>query len=77
MQPNGSAAILDYAITRELMSGMTEDNPYRMLAGERSFLYQALRKIYADEFPVDRPGERRQFMDLFSLYLLLKVPFRS
>ena len=77
LQPNGSAAILDYAITRELMSGMTEDNPYRMLAGERSFLYQALRKIYADEFPVDRPGERRQFMDLFYLYLLLKVQFRS
>ncbi len=77
LQPNGSPAILDYTITRTLMSGMTENNPYRMLAGERSFLYQALYKIYADDFPIDRPRERQQFMDLFYLYLLLKVQFRS
>lgn len=73
--PGERRAVLDYAITGRVMDGMSRDNPYRMLAGERALLYDALFKIYRGDFlNTDR---MYKFMDLFYLYLLLKVQFRG
>lgn len=74
-QQKSRYAVLDYAITGAIMAGMTPDNPYRMLAGERALLYHGFYKIYCEDF--ENQERMHRFMDLFYLYLLLKVQFRS
>lgn len=67
--PDGSYRCLDYAFPGHLDDG---DNLgyYRLLVGERYFLYQCFHEIYAGHFSIYE-------QDLFYLYLLLKNHFRN
>lgn len=66
--PDG-ASVLDYALEKNVYSAC-EKAHYRMLAGERSFLYHCFSKGFCGAFS---PFEQ----SLFYLYLLLKTAFRS
>lgn len=68
-QPDGSTAILDYALTREVFS-KSADEPYRALGGERFFLHRCFQAFYGGKL-----DETLQWA--FYLYLLLKLQFRN
>lgn len=67
--PDGGASVLDYAITRKVYEGCKESQ-YRVLAGERALLYECFRAVFSGRFDAFDMG-------LFSLYLTLKISFRS
>ena len=63
------SACLDYAITKEVLSHNGQ-SPYRLLAGERSFLYNCFSMCFSGRFSTEES-------DLFYLYLLIKLHFRT
>lgn len=68
--PNpGGVSVLDYALEKDVFSAC-EKTHYRVLAGERSFLYHCFSKGFCGAFS---PFEQ----SMFYLYLLLKTAFRS
>ena len=67
--PDGSEMCLDYALEHSIFV-QAKDSPYRLLAGERHFLYQCFRACFSDHFTDFE-------QDLFYCYLLLKSSFRS
>lgn len=66
--PNGKQAILDYAL--DIWQPETANHVNRLLAGERSFMYQCFRNIF------DGTWTERE-CNGFYLYLLIKTNFRS
>ena len=68
-QPSGGTACLDYALEKHIF-GANPDAPYRVLAGERYFLYSCFRTFFQ--------GKMTEAMQIaFYLYILLKAQFRS
>lgn len=67
--PYGSAHCMDYALERQVFLPIA-NSPYRILAGERSFLYGCFRACFSGEFT-----EFEQM--LFYFYLLVKTSFRG
>ncbi len=67
--PEGETACLDYALGPEVFRAV-ENSPYRVLAGERHFLYRCFTACFRERF-TDFEQE------LFYLYLLLKTAFRG
>lgn len=69
-QPNGNRPVrMDYALEPSVLQARP-NAPFRILAGERSFLYQCFRALYLSELStVDKT--------VFYLYLILKGLFRS
>ena len=74
-QPNGKSKCLDYAITKGILNPDDINNCCRSLAGERAFLYKSLYCIYSRAFANEY--QRKCFMDMFFLYLLIKIQFRN
>lgn len=74
-QPNGKSRCLDYAITADVLECEDINNCCRSLVGERAFLYKALYCIYSGR--LENPMQRKCFMDMFYLYILIKMQFRS
>lgn len=74
-QTNGKCKCLDYAITYDVLNPMDVNNCCRSLVGERSFLYKAFYLIYSGKFPDKH--QRKCFMDMFYLYVLIKMQFRN
>ena len=68
-QPNGKKACLDYAFTEQLYK-KTPDACYRLLAGERYFIY-----VYFRAFLMGKTDSRYDLA--FYLYIVLKLRFRS
>ena len=68
-QPEGGWACLDYALERSFYQSM-DNEPYRVLAGERSFLMCCFSQLM-------RGRMDRKTRLAFYLYLLLKIQFRS
>lgn len=67
---NGSSFVLDYALrAQDCKNGMLE-NHYRLLSGERSFLYRCFQACFSGVF-----DEKTQ--SLFYIYLLIKENFRA
>lgn len=74
-QPGGDMKCLDYAITSDIAKYLPKSCCCRSLAGERAFMYHALRLIYSGGmYP-------KQLMDIFTdffyLYILIKTQFRG
>lgn len=67
--PYGSAYCMDYALERRVFLPVA-NSPYRVLAGERSFLYNCFRACFSGKFT-----EFEQM--LFFFYLLVKTSFRG
>lgn len=67
--PDGSVSVLDYALTCKVYEGCRR-SPYRVLAGERSFLYDCFQATLKGAFDESEA-------ELFNLYLMLKTSFRS
>lgn len=67
--PNGKAVCMDYALERHIFLPVA-DSPYRILAGERYFLYSCFRACFSGAFT-----EFEQ--ELFYFYLLVKTAFRG
>jgi len=68
-QPMGQRpACLDYAFTSALASELDAD--YRILAGERHFMYRCFLASFSQQFPPELQW-------LFYVYLLLKANFRT
>lgn len=74
-QPDGKRKCLDYAITNDALRSTDIDNCCRSLVGERAFLYKAFYSIYTEKFT--EKGQRKFFMDMFYLYILIKIQFRN
>lgn len=68
-QPNGPAVCLDYAL-EPLLFREAADFPFRVMVGERSFLYHCFTACFNREFNCFE-------QELFYLYLLLKTIFRG
>lgn len=68
-QPNGPAVCLDYAL-EPLLFCEAVDFPFRIMIGERSFLYRCFTACFDREFNCFEQS-------LFYLYLLLKTIFRG
>lgn len=68
-QINGGARCLDYACCRRFYQ-IDEDDHNRLLAGERSFLYQCFRRQF-------RGAASKLESNLLYLYLLIKSNFRG
>lgn len=68
-QPNGPAVCLDYALDPVLFREAI-DFPFRIMVGERSFLYRCFTACFNRAFD-------RFEQELFYLYLLLKTIFRG
>ena len=68
LKQNQGMFCLDYAITEEVVANNHGAN--RLLSGERSFLYHCFLRCFAGTFTA-------QQMDLFYLYLLIKLRFRE
>ena len=68
-QSNGKGKVLDYAFPDHL-NDTRNRGYYRLMAGERYFLYRCFYEIYAGHFS-------NYEQDLFYLYLLLKSRFRG
>lgn len=73
-QLNGRTKCLDYAITKDIL-GEDGVSSYRILTGERAFLYHGFSWIFSEQLNFD--SWQRDFSELFYLYLLLKQQFRS
>lgn len=67
--PDGSAMCLDYALGRDVLQPVV-DSPYRLLAGERWFLYRCFRACFSNQFDSFE-------CDLLYFYLQLKTAFRA
>ncbi|MDE7011468.1 MAG: hypothetical protein K2O93_09645 [Oscillospiraceae bacterium] len=67
--PDGESACFDYALELPVFH-VVRDSPYRVLAGERYFLYQCFTACFSGRFS---PFEQT----LFYLYLSLKTAFRG
>lgn len=67
--PNGSSMCMDYALYKDIFYPVA-DSPYRLLAGERSFLYQCFCTSFSGKFS-------KFENDLLYLYLLIKNAFRA
>lgn len=67
--PDGESFCLDYALEPNIFATV-QDSPQRVLAGERHLLYQCSRACLSDDFT---DFEKQ----IFYLYLLLKLTFRS
>ncbi len=67
--PDGTTACMDYALDSCVFS-TSSDSPFRILAGERHFLYQCFIACFSGEF-----GEIEQ--KLLYFYLLVKSSFRG
>lgn len=67
--PDGEPACYDYALELPIFQAV-KDSPYRVLAGERSFLYRCFTACFSGNF-----SDFEQ--DLFYLYLSLKTAFRG
>lgn len=67
--PDGTYACLDYALGAQVFQAV-RDEPYRLLAGERHFLYRCFTACFSGRFSY---FERT----LLFLYLLLKTAFRG
>lgn len=61
---------LDYAITQEFIPSDLEKSPFRLLAGERAFLYRCFVRGFREECA-------KPLGDMLYLYLLIKARFRS
>lgn len=68
-QPNGPAVCLDYAL-EPLLFCEAVDFPFRIMIGERSFLYRCFTACFNQEFNCFE-------QNLFYLYLLLKTIFHG
>lgn len=68
-EPDGGRVVLDYALTDGVYQACKE-SPYRVLAGERSFLYECFRATLGGEFDTSD-------MEHFCLYLALKIAIRG
>lgn len=68
-QSNGTYRCLDYAYPGHLGTGKN-DGYYRLLVGERYLLYRCFRECFEEHFS-------QYEQDLFYLYLLLQLRFRS
>lgn len=68
-QSNGQYKCLDYAFPVQFDAD-SNNGYYRVLAGERYFLYKCFYEIFAGNFS-------QYEQDLFYLYLLLKIRFRN
>lgn len=68
-QPKGPAQRLDYALEEEVFWA-DPDAAFRVLAGERSFLYQCFTRFFQNRMDP-------QTQMIFYLYLVLKSQFRS
>lgn len=66
--PNGRHAVLDYALENTMVHA--REHVDRLLAGERSFMYQCFRRILSGNWS-------KHQSDAFYLYLLLKLNFRA
>lgn len=67
--PEDQAVCLDYALEPSIFRA-AEDSPYRILSGERCFLYRCFMACFREDLTDFE-------QDLFYLYLLLKTAFRS
>lgn len=67
--PDGQAVCMDYALERHIFLPVA-DSPYRILAGERNFLYSCFYACFSGAFT-----EFEQ--ELFYFYLLVKTAFRG
>ncbi len=74
-QPDRRNKCVDYAITYDVLKPGDINNCCRSLVGERAFLYKALYQIYFGDFSDKR--QRKCFMDMFYLYILIKIQFRN
>ena len=69
MQRERKYSCLDYAVALDSILD-DRNNEYRILSGERAFLYTAFLWIFSGK--IEAEEKRHEFMDLFYLYLLLK-----
>lgn len=73
-QGQNSFLCLDYAFALDKASEDSESE-YRILCGERAFLYSCFLWIFSNKISEER--RQHEFMDLFYLYLLVKIQFRK
>lgn len=74
-QLDGCYRYVDYAINGEALGYEDREHCCRSLTGERALLYKAFYKVYSNA--IENEKERRVFMDLLYLYILLKTQLRS
>ncbi len=73
-QYKGIRSCLDYAVAADRIKE-DRDSAYRILSGERAFLYTAFQWIFSRKIMDEE--QNLDFMNLFYLYLLLKTQFRN
>lgn len=69
-QSDGEPFVLDYALTQQLVFNGVQNEDNRLLAGERSFLYECFKACFDGSFT-------RKNQDWFFLYLVIKTHFRN
>lgn len=70
----GKPVCMDYAVALDRIKE-DRDSSYRVLSGERAFLYTAFTWIFSGK--IRNEWQALDFMNLFYLYLLLKAQFRN
>ena len=74
-QPDGTEFVLDYAL--EGVSKSDQKADYRILAGERAFLFSCFRRCFNGAAETNLRPFHIKTQYLFYLYLLLKIAFRA